>query len=450
MNQTQPWPRCPEAAGFFDRQLRTFAAANPPIEAMAARFHNAAGVLLQNLIDHWILPETPGLPEELAALGLVETVLPEGDRLWKHPQARLPGVRFKRNLQAPRLALAVEDIPLFAEANGLTLTGCHGDPDSRYQCGHVALPHGELMPIARRGYGGFAPGTLSLAESQQLGHAREALHSRDRSGSALEVITRTQKLVESVIGDIGRDRAVEEFFAAERAYYMTRNRAARWQYEQQQRIGIGWANHDHHTYRCSRDSFRALMQLWQTLGFEMRERFYAGAEAGWGAQILEHPVSRIILFCDLDLAPEELDIDFSRVDLAQRDTLGTIGLWCALHGDSVGTAGLHHLEAEFDFAQEQTLLEAAGFGVMAPFTDLPMLKQAFTEAEIWPVAPERVEALRARGLITAGQAERFLAQGAAGSHLEILQRWEGFKGFNKTGVSAIIQATDARKTSQQD
>ena len=32
------------------------------------------------------------------------------------------------------------------------------------------------------------------------------------------------------------------------------------------------------------------------------------------------------------------------------------------------------------------------------------------------------------------------------SGLEVLQRWEGFKGFNKTGVSAIIQETDARRS----
>ncbi len=42
--------------------------------------------------------------------------------------------------------------------------------------------------------------------------------------------------------------------------------------------------------------------------------------------------------------------------------------------------------------------------------------------------------------------ETFERTGAAGSHLEILQRWEGFKGFNKTGVSAIIRETDARRT----
>lgn len=444
MSTGEPWPRCPEAAAFFDGLLDGFVRANPPIEALAERFLNVAGVRLQNLVDHWTLPETPGAEEKLAALGLMETTLPEGDRLWKHPGARLPGVRFKSRVKAPRLALLVEDIPLFAEANGLELDSCHGDPGAAYQCGHIALPDGELMPITRNGYNGFAPGTLSAEEAQTLAKAREALRHRDREGGDAAVLERAQTLIESVIGGIGRDRATDAFFAAEREYYMTRNAASRWQYAQQQRIGIGWANHDHHTYRSSRASFRALIHLWHTLGFVSRERFYAGAEAGWGAQVLEHPVSRVVLFCDVDMAPEELNTDYANVALPPRAALGTIGLWCALHGDSLGRAGLHHLEAEFDFERARANFEAAGFGVMAPFTDLPMLKQAFTEAEIWPVAPERVRALEERGAITAEQAGRFRARGAAGSHVEILQRWEGFKGFNKTGVSAIIRETDAR------
>ncbi len=226
---------------------------------------------------------------------------------------------------------------------------------------------------------------------------------------------------------------------------MSRNAAAYWQYqEQQKKLGIGWANHDHHTYRSSRDRFRALMQLFLTLGFEMRERFYAGAEAGWGAQILEHPVSRVVIFADVDMSPEELDIDFANQDLPPRKELGTIGLWCELHGSSIAQAGMHHLEAEFDYKQVQANLENAGFSVMPPFTDLPMLKQAFTQPELWPVAPERLQKLLAAGSITPEQAAKFQTQGAAGSHLEILQRWEGFKGFNKTGVSDIIRATDAR------
>jgi len=449
----QTWPRCPEAAAFFHERLDAFARANPRVAEMAARFREVAGVSLASLVDHWTLPESAALCERLRAIGLTETATEDGDPVWEHPQARLPRVRLLRNLAAPRLALAVEDVGRFVAANGLTVSVREGDLDSGYQEARCLLPGGdELAVVVRAGYRGFRPRCLDGAAARRLAGARAAFRDRDRcSGEEADVLARTQALVEGVIGEIGRDRATDEFFAAERDYWMARNRAARWQFERQQEVGIGWANHDHHTYRSSRASFVALTRLWRTFGFLARERFYAGQEAGWGAQILEHAISRVVIFADVDLAADELDVDFAGTVLPPRDALGTIGLWCALHGSSIAGAGMHHLEAEFDWERARALLEAAGFGVMAPFTDLPMLKQAFTVAEVWPVSPDRVRALQERGWITAEQAEGFLRNGAPGSHLEVLQRWDGFKGFNKTGVSAILRETDARRaTAHQD
>jgi hypothetical protein len=90
-------------------------------------------------------------------------------------------------------------------------------------------------------------------------------------------------------------------------------------------------------------------------------------------------------------------------------------------------------------------LASAGVATMKPFSDFAFLKQAFTEGERWPVNPERVKSLLARGLITHKQADFLLKSGAVGSHLENLQRKGGFKGFNQKSVSVIIEATDPRK-----
>ena len=49
------------------------------------------------------------------------------------------------------------------------------------------------------------------------------------------------------------------------------------------------------------------------------------------------------------------------------------------------------------------------------------------------------------GRITSDQAERFRREGAVGSHMEILERNDGYKGFNQKGVSEIIAATDPRR-----
>ena len=85
-----------------------------------------------------------------------------------------------------------------------------------------------------------------------------------------------------------------------------------------------------------------------------------------------------------------------------------------------------------------------GVDSMAPFTDWPHLKQAFTNVEIWPVDPHRIEAALAEGYITTEQADYFRTSGALGSHLEILERNDCYKGFNQTGINEIIGRTDPR------
>jgi len=153
-----------------------------------------------------------------------------------------------------------------------------------------------------------------------------------------------------------------------------------------------------------------------------------------------------VTFNDVDLSPEELMEDFSHNPLPERKELGTVGLWCALHGESFLEAGMHHLECQFDFEALRKQLEAeAGIRTMKPFTDFPYLRQAFTEGERWPVREERITRLLERGQISPEQAEAFRTHGAIGSHLENLERNEGFKGFNQTGVSEIIAATDPRR-----
>ena len=81
---------------------------------------------------------------------------------------------------------------------------------------------------------------------------------------------------------------------------------------------------------------------------------------------------------------------------------------------------------------------------MDPFSYLPHLKQAFTEGERWSVPAARIERLYRAGQINETQRQQFLEAGAIGSHLENIQRDEGFKGFNQRAVSSIIRRTDPR------
>ena len=106
---------------------------------------------------------------------------------------------------------------------------------------------------------------------------------------------------------------------------------------------------------------------------------------------------------------------------------------------------MHHLEAQFDFdALRDGLKNESGIETMAPFSNFPFLRQAFTAGERWPVARHRADRALELGWITHEQHEKFLRDGTIGSHLENLERREGYKGFNQQAVSAIIAATDPR------
>lgn len=83
--------------------------------------------------------------------------------------------------------------------------------------------------------------------------------------------------------------------------------------------------------------------------------------------------------------------------------------------------------------------------MMAPFSNFPYLKQAFTMGERWNVSRRRLQALRLYNRINPAEAVFFSDKGAIGSHVENIQRTEGYKGFSSREVSSIIRDTDPRR-----
>jgi len=75
-------------------------------------------------------------------------------------------------------------------------------------------------------------------------------------------------VIDGAIRDLGEDLTRDLWFAAEREFWMRRNRTARVQKARQDRLGLGWANHDHHTYRSSRKNFKRLIATWEKLGLQ--------------------------------------------------------------------------------------------------------------------------------------------------------------------------------------
>jgi hypothetical protein len=443
------WPVCSEAERLLLSRIDGFRARNRFADRLAERMRAETGTLLLDWIDCLVLP--PGDEHVLREAGFTQDPLSEttNNRVTlHHPDALLPRVVLAESDADFPVALAIraESLTDFMAAHGL-IGEPEGEPFTRFRRLVVSVENGtRFEAVERRGYRGFVPGSIGAGEIETFLKARELWQTRQRVfADDVEGYAATHSLLDRIIAMVGRNLACHLVFEGERAYWQSRNRAAQIQKQRQDRLGLGWANHDHHTFRSSRRHFLDLIRVMDKLGFEWRERYYAGEQAGWGAQILEQPMEGIVVFADVDLMPEETEIDFSRQPLPPPSRLGTIGLWVGLHGESFLEAGMHHLEARFDFALVREQLKSLHVAGMPPFSDFEFLKQAFTEGERWPVPRERAEKLRREELITKEQFQRFLAEGAIGSHLETLQRRGGFKGFNQKSVSAIIAATDPRK-----
>jgi len=454
VTQGQPveWRRHPEAETFLIKRLEPFSAEMPLLRAFAVQLYQRASGRLIDWLDHLVLADGALVRGELAELGFEaeESPADPGDVVYHHPGAILPLVVLRSGgrpqLDLLSVAIQVEEVShfLMAQRVAATVEGSPLSPLRRARVWRNANGR-EVLAVERRGYRGTLPTDMPSDYPGRYLHALERWATRPRCfDNTREGMEQTLKLARSLVGDVGADTAAWAAFAAERIYWQQRNRAGQAQKNRQDSLGLGWANHDHQAFRSSREVFSALIQILETFGFHRRERFYAGEEAGWGAQVMEQPVCRLAVFADVDLAPEEMSSDFSSELLPPREELGTVGLWCALHGESMLTAGMHHLAGRFDFDAATAGLDGWGVKMLHPFSEFSYLRQAFTQGERWPVDPERLERLAAAGLINDKQRARFAEQGAVSSHLENIQRGEGFKGFNQTAVSDIIRRTDPR------
>ena len=438
------WERQPKAAAIVQSLVYDFCARSTAARRLRERMRHETGTRLVDWIDFLSPPSDAVQLDELVEAGF-ELRNHECSQVAEHPGGMFPTIRLDG--QGRQLGIKVESVADYLHCNEIGNATVVGAPYAALRMARVAREKdAELWVVERHGQLGFAPHPVSMVEASAILHHAEAFRCRrrrfkpDRDGfdHAIEAIN-------AAVADLGPGRACDLFFAAERGYWESRNRAGRLQKARQDRLGLGWGNHDHHTYRSSREHFAGLIRVFEALGLVCRERFYAGIEAGWGAQLLEHPTSRVVVFADVDLAPDEVSADFAHLGLARRGTLGTIGLWCELHGEALLQAGMHHLEAQFDFDAARAQLQCDGVSTMAPFTDFSFLRQAFTQGEMWSIEPCRLVAAQAAGLITAEQAEAFAKHGALGSHLEILERKVGYKGFNRTGITQMSHRTEPRR-----
>jgi len=440
------WEPQPAAQAIVDDLTGGFLSQCPFAEQLAADMSRRAGAKFIDWIDYIETMETSELVRRLDDAGFVRR--DDGElALYDHHDGLFPLIALS-DTSHTQIGITVDSVSDFLAAWSITNDYLvEGEPFAPMRRVRVSCEtSATLWAVERHGCRDFVAVPSDPHRCLAAMRHYESFRRRKRAWPDDELgWERLNALIDAAIYDLDVDHACDLFFRAERDFWQRRNRAARVQKSRQDELGLGWANHDHHTYRSSRRAFARLIHVLEKLGFVCRERFYAGDEAGWGAQVLEQPMCGIVIFADVDLSDAEVSGDFAHDGLQPRDFLGTVGLWIGLHGESMLQAGMHHLECQFDHDALRDQLETAGVQSMPPFTNLPYLRQAFTEGERWHVEEPRIAALVERDLITRPQADEFRRHGAIGSHLENLERHDGYKGFNQHGVSDIIERTDPRR-----
>lgn len=440
------WRCYPKSEALLIQILTQYAKDNPTIGNLQEDLYFYTSTRLFDWVDHLVIPYSLDMETKIEQDGFIAEAITSSYRIFHHPGAQFPRIVLNDHTAGTMgVAVSVDCIADFLMVRGLARE-IEGSVYSEYRRCCIAIENGvALWIVERRSSFAMEPVYREDAYIKSYLFSKELWQTRPRHiNEEEEAMARAIQIAEKIVTLMGRGLAAWIVLECERLFWQSRNTAAQIQKNRQDRLGMGWANHDHHTFRSSRKNFHLLVRLFEILGFQCREKFYAGQEAGWGAQVMEHPQTRLILFLDVDLLPNEVEIDFRHQPLQQLNELKTVGLWCALHGDSILKSGMHHLEAQFLFDQLKEDLSSSGIDMMEPFSNFPFLKQAFTKGEMWRVDTERLRALIDGKLITKEQADRFRNKGALGSHLENLQRREGYKGFNQKNVSFIIQKTDPR------
>jgi hypothetical protein len=445
------WRLFPEAEEYLLGLVRGFLSRHSYAANLADRIERETSTRFLDWIDHIVIRESEADIKALEKLGFdlgPDRETPDGMHSFRRYGSTLFPILLTQKAMT-QLAIKVERVEDFRERI-LPKAPIQGEPMSPLRIMEVSRKYDHhLIAVERRGTPEFV-----LRIPNDLVQYKAALENFSKRRRAFdsdeEGIKATEELVERTVSSLNPSRAADAFFRAERIYWEGRNTAGHIQKIRQEALGLGWANHDHHAFRCSRENFKHVVSILELLGMRKRERFYAGKQAGWGAQVLEQGDCNIVVFADVDMGETETSGDFGEVGLLPREELGTIGLWVGLHGESLLQAGLHHIASRFSFDGVTRELAAQDVGMMAPFSDFEFLKQAFTTAEMWQVDEARAKELMLGGVIDLDGFDGFVKKGAIGSHLENIERAQGFKGFNQDSVNVIITATDPRIQTQTE
>ena len=402
---------------------------NQQIDTLRKDLFDKASSRLIDFVDHIVIGNNPDFKSQLIECGFEVTLKALDYTIYSHKIACLPRVVINQD-EGKLLAVAikVESIDDFLAVRGLSIS-IEGSLLSAFRrCLINKENQVSLWVIERRGTQLIEPSHADEWHPTKYLKALLDWKTRPRSlDNEEEDMQLAITMANQLSAQFGTDMAACIVLEAERFYWLSRNDAGAIQKARQDSLGLGFTNNDHHAFRCSRKNFAKSIHLFEILGFHSRKRFHAGKQKTFGGQVLENTRAGFVIFLDYDLLEEEVDIDFSTSTLPPLASQNTIGLWCQLHGESIGRAGMHHLALQCSFDKLIKDLHQYGIEFMDPFGNFSYIKQAYTKGQIWQVEPKRLNDLYNESFITINQKELFEKEGAVGSHLGNVERKEDCK-----------------------
>lgn len=419
------WAAHPKAEAFVRAALEAALKRAPQAEKFRASLLETCAIRLRDMLDHIaVTAEFSGYAEA----GWREV----GAGVWRHFDGAFPDI-IERN--ALTIGFKVECVESFARCTAIDAP-TEGQPYGPYRRMRVFSGDGAFFDaVERHGWSGYEAPSISTRTIDAARLHQQILRTRHRPfRRAASGLTLTKRLAIAAIAELGKNWACALFMRAERDYWAARCGPASLQQRRQRALGVGWSNIDHYAYECSREHFAYTIDLFERLGFERREFIHAGAGAGWGAQVMEQPVLRCALLVKVDASANDMRDEIAGRALSPLTVHGPVGLWTALHGESLLEGGVSQAAALYDLRAIEGLMRQDDAALTRPASDQANLRRIAARAERRAVDPKRVEALERSGHIGRAQADDWRFLGAHAGGLEMLERVDGYKGFGAAAV----------------
>jgi len=375
------WGRHPEGEILVTELLDLCRRAIPPFKTLAEEIASRTGTRILDWIDHFVLADGAALRQRLAKLGFEPDAAADAGGSWIHPGAIFPRLLLTgpADMGAGRFARSRWASSAWRFPGGVA----HQRPDR----GHGALTVAPGPDLERRRPGDVRGGAARVLRDRAGGadrrsDGRPAARLRALESPAARIgrcaprkrgvpaaMERTHALARSLAEELGADEAAWIAFSAS----ATSGSRATAPAARSGPARMLWASAGPIT-TTTPSAARASLPDSPANAADLRvphaRALPCGAEAGWGAQVLEQPA------CRLRSSPMWISRGrgagrFPPGRVGGRDELGTVGLWCALHGESLLEAGLHHLAVRSDFPALTRGWPASGWRCCRPSASSP-------------------------------------------------------------------------------